>query len=107
VHEDNDILGALSLHDYDHFTPGWGGVLFGTFVVSVFALCGAVSLFYPDKVSVPKQYEDGLEAELGGPRAVRVSSSTCDTETNNGLTCAGEEIRRGRAVDCALNTLYV
>ncbi|KAF2276946.1 uncharacterized protein EI97DRAFT_432565 [Westerdykella ornata] len=71
VHEDNDILGALALHDYDHFTPGWGGVLLGTFVVSVLGLCGIVKLWYPDKITVPKAYEGGLEEELGGPRAVR------------------------------------
>jgi NADH dehydrogenase (ubiquinone) 1 beta subcomplex subunit 8 len=34
-----------------------------------------VSQIYPDTISVAKQYEDGLEAELGGPRAVRVSYS--------------------------------
>lgn len=28
---------------------------------------------YPDRVSAPKEYEDGLERELGGPNAVRVS----------------------------------
>jgi NADH dehydrogenase (ubiquinone) 1 beta subcomplex subunit 8 len=67
-------MGALSLHDYDHFTPGWGAVLMGGFIVSVLGLCGVVSLYYPDKISVPKTYEGGLEAELGGPRAVRVSS---------------------------------
>ncbi|KAH7138649.1 NADH:ubiquinone oxidoreductase 20.1kD subunit [Dendryphion nanum] len=71
VHEDNDILGALSLHDYNHFSPGWAGVLLGTFVVTVLGLCVAVKQIYPDRVSVPKTYEGGLEAELGGPRAVR------------------------------------
>ena len=73
MHEDHDILGPISLHDYDHFTPGWGGVLMGTFVAAVLGLCAVVYQVYPDKVSVPKEYEDGLEAELGGPRAVRVS----------------------------------
>ncbi|KAF1954545.1 hypothetical protein CC80DRAFT_594971 [Byssothecium circinans] len=72
-HEDNDIQGAISLHDYNHFTPGWGFVLMGTFIASFFGLCGVVSLTYPDKISVPKEYEDGLEAELGGPRAVRAA----------------------------------
>ncbi|PSN67308.1 hypothetical protein BS50DRAFT_600731 [Corynespora cassiicola Philippines] len=71
VHEDHDILGALSLHDYDHFKPGWAFVLMGGFIVSVLGLCGVTKLYYPDKISVPKTYEDGLEAELGGPRAVR------------------------------------
>ncbi|KAH7080080.1 hypothetical protein BKA63DRAFT_505678 [Paraphoma chrysanthemicola] len=69
-HEDHDIQGVLSLHNYDHFTPGWGGVLFGTFVASVFGLCGVVSMYYPDKLSAPKTYPDGLEAELGGKRAL-------------------------------------
>jgi NADH dehydrogenase (ubiquinone) 1 beta subcomplex subunit 8 len=72
-HEDHDILGAVSLHDYNHFTPGWGGVLFGTFVVTVVGLCVAVNQVYPDKVSAPKTYPDGLEAELGGKGAVLVS----------------------------------
>ncbi|CAI6339430.1 unnamed protein product [Periconia digitata] len=71
VHEDHDILGALSLHDYDHFTPAWGAVLMGSFIVSVLGLCLVVKQYYPDKISVPKTYEDGLEAELGGPGAVR------------------------------------
>jgi NADH dehydrogenase (ubiquinone) 1 beta subcomplex subunit 8 len=71
-HEDHDILGVLSLHDYDHFTPGWGGVLFGTFVVAVLGLCGAVSMVYPDKKSAPKTYPDGLEVELGGKGALLV-----------------------------------
>ncbi|KAF2638425.1 hypothetical protein P280DRAFT_405197 [Massarina eburnea CBS 473.64] len=72
-HEDHDILGAIALHDYNHFTPSWGFVLLGSFIATAFGLCGVMSLVYPDKVSVPKQYEGGLEAELGGPRAVRVS----------------------------------
>ncbi|KAF1923644.1 uncharacterized protein M421DRAFT_9441 [Didymella exigua CBS 183.55] len=69
-HEDHDILGALSLHDYDHFTPAWGGLLLGTFVATVLTLCFAVSHVYPDKVSAPKTYPDGLDAELGGSRAM-------------------------------------
>lgn len=78
VHEDHDILGALSLHDYNHFTPGWGGVLVATFIATVAGLCVVVAQIHPDKVSVPIQYEGGLEAELGGPRAVRVSDVRFD-----------------------------
>lgn len=73
-------------------------MLLGTFVVSVFALCGAVSLYYPDKISVPKQYEDGLEAELGGPRAVRVRHMRRGLQTKNGLTYVGKEIRGGHEI---------
>lgn len=49
-------------------------MLLGCFVASVFALSGVVSLFYPDKISVPRTFPGGLEEELGGPRAVRVST---------------------------------
>ncbi|KAH7344271.1 hypothetical protein BKA66DRAFT_577058 [Pyrenochaeta sp. MPI-SDFR-AT-0127] len=69
-HEDHDILGVLSLHDYDHFKPGWGFVLLGTFVASVLGLAQVVKQVYPDKVSAPKTYPDGLEAELGGKGAL-------------------------------------
>ena len=66
-------MGVLALHDYNHFTPQWGFVLMGTFIASVFGLCAAVKSVYPDKISAPKTYPDGLEAELGGKGAVLVS----------------------------------
>lgn len=72
-HEDHDILGAVSLHDYNHFKPGFGGLLFGTFVLTVIGLCVAVNQVYPDKISAPKTYPDGLEVELGGKGALSVS----------------------------------
>lgn len=72
VHEDNDILGVFSTEPYRHFSSGWGAVLLGTFVASVFTLCGVVSVYYPDKPSVPRTFPGGLEKELGGPGAVRV-----------------------------------
>jgi hypothetical protein len=50
----------------------------GTFIATVAGLCVVVAQIHPDKVSVPKQYEGGLEAELGGPRAVRVSHVRSD-----------------------------
>ena len=45
----------------------------GCFITSVFGLVGIVSLFYPDKPSAPRTFKDGLETELGGPNALRVS----------------------------------
>ncbi|KAH8728340.1 hypothetical protein GQ44DRAFT_702170 [Phaeosphaeriaceae sp. PMI808] len=69
-HEDHDILGVLSLHDYDHFKPGWAGVLFGTFCLTVAGLFAVTSTFYPDKRSAPRTFPDGLEVELGGKRAL-------------------------------------
>ncbi|KAF2216059.1 hypothetical protein CERZMDRAFT_82107 [Cercospora zeae-maydis SCOH1-5] len=71
VHEDNDILGIFSPDVYTHVTPGWGGVLLGTFVGAVGVLCAVVYRFYPDRPSVSRSFPDGLEAELGGPKAVR------------------------------------
>ena len=50
----------------------------GTFIAAVAGLCVVVAQIHPDKVSAPKQYEGGLEAELGGPRAVRVSHVRLD-----------------------------
>lgn len=41
-------------------------------MIAVFGLSGVVYQFYPDQPAVPKQYEDGLETELGGPGALRV-----------------------------------
>jgi len=69
VHEDNDILGVFSTHSYDHFKPGFGAVLLGTFVASVGVLMAVVYQFYPDKASVPRTFPDGLEKELGGKNA--------------------------------------
>ena len=73
VHEDNDILGIFSPEEYTYTTPGKAFFQLGCFAAAVFGLCGIVSVYYPDKPSVPKTYPGGLEAELGGPGAVSVS----------------------------------
>jgi NADH dehydrogenase (ubiquinone) 1 beta subcomplex subunit 8 len=73
VHEDNDIFTTFSTESYTHFTPRKGFFLVGCTVSAFLLLCGAVSLVYPDKPSVPRTLPDGLEKELGGPNAVRVS----------------------------------
>jgi len=71
VHEDNDTLGVFSTEPYTHSTPGKAGLHVGAFVVATLGLCGVVYQYYPDKVSTPRVFPDGLEAELGGPKAVR------------------------------------
>ncbi|EPE27715.1 NADH:ubiquinone oxidoreductase 20.1kD subunit [Glarea lozoyensis ATCC 20868] len=71
VHEDNDILGTFSPEEYTWVTPGKGAFQIGCFVAVVFSFCGVVSMFYPDKPSAPREFEGGLEAELGGPGALR------------------------------------
>lgn len=73
VHEDNDILGMFSPEEYTHQKPGTAALQLGLFVASVFGLCAVVGVLYPDKQSVPREFEGGLERELGGPTAVRVS----------------------------------
>lgn len=72
VHEDNDILGIFAPHEYTHTKPGMGVFQISCFVVTVLGLCGVVSMLYPDKPSAPREFEGGLERELGGPTAVRV-----------------------------------
>jgi NADH dehydrogenase (ubiquinone) 1 beta subcomplex subunit 8 len=62
----------FSPHEYTHTTPGKGLFQMGCFVAVVLTLCGVVSISYPDKQSAPREFEGGLERELGGPGAVRV-----------------------------------
>jgi NADH dehydrogenase (ubiquinone) 1 beta subcomplex subunit 8 len=73
VHEDNDILGTFSPHEYTWVKPGKGALQLGCFVAIVLGFCGVVSVLYPDKPSAPREFEGGLEKELGGPGALRVS----------------------------------
>jgi hypothetical protein len=44
----------------------------GAFIVSVGALCGVVSIYHPEKPSVPRTFPNGLEVELGGKGALPV-----------------------------------
>jgi hypothetical protein len=85
---------VLALHDYNHFTPQWGFVLMGTFIASVFGLCAVVGTVYPDKLSAPKTYPDGLEAELGGKGALVVSVVNAFAEIVL-MTFTGTKARRG------------
>ena len=79
VNEDNDILGMFSLYEYTWVKPGKGALQLGAFVATVLALCGVVSMTYPDTPTVPREFEGGLERELGGPDALRVSyRNSCD-----------------------------
>ncbi|TPR05145.1 Peptidyl-prolyl cis-trans isomerase cyp6 [Aspergillus niger] len=75
VHEENEILGVFSPEQYTHVTARKGLFQVGAFVVTFLGLCGVVSMFYPDKPSVPKTYPDGLEKELGGPGAAPARKS--------------------------------
>ncbi|RKF60296.1 putative nadh:ubiquinone oxidoreductase subunit protein [Erysiphe neolycopersici] len=74
IHEDNDILGMFSPHEYTHVKPKTAFFQIGIFISAVFALAASVNLLYPDKPSVAKKYEGGLQKELGGPDTVGARS---------------------------------
>lgn len=76
VHEDNDILGVFSPEQYTHVTSNKALLSIGTFVVGFLGVCGLVSLYYPDKPSTPRTFSNGLEKELGGSAAIRVSTDS-------------------------------
>jgi len=71
VHEDDPELSMFSLHEYTFAKPGKAVFQIGCFVAAVLSLCGIVSLTYPDRPSAPREFEGGMERELGGPEAVR------------------------------------
>ena len=72
MHEDNDIMGMFSPEEYTHVKPAKGAFMIGCFLATVLGLCTVVSFTYPDKQSAPREFEGGLERELGGPNATRV-----------------------------------
>ncbi|KAL8670171.1 MAG: hypothetical protein Q9168_005268 [Polycauliona sp. 1 TL-2023] len=74
VHEDNDIMGVFSPHEYTHFTPRKGFFLLGCWITTVLGLCGVVSVYYPDRPSAPRTFAGGLDRELGGKGAVPARS---------------------------------
>lgn len=73
VHEDHDLLGMFTPYEYTWTTAGPGLLQIGAFVAVFLSVCYAVKMTYPDRVAVPREFEGGLERELGGPGAVRVS----------------------------------
>lgn len=74
MHEDNDMLGMFSTYEYTWTKAGPGIIMFGTFVVAFLGVSGIVYLTYPDRKTSPREFEGGLERELGGPGAKRVCS---------------------------------
>lgn len=73
IHEDNDVLGIFSPWEYTWTTTGPGLIMVGTFIAVFLGVTGIVYLNYPDMPAYPREFEGGLERELGGPGAVRVS----------------------------------
>lgn len=73
IHEDNDVLGIFSPYEYTWTSTGPGLLMIGTFITVFLGVTGVVYFNYPDMPAYPREFEGGLERELGGPGAVRVS----------------------------------
>ena len=64
----------FSLYEYTHMTPARGFLIWGVLISVVLSGVYGLSFYYPDRPSAPKEYESGLDKELGGPGAVRVGT---------------------------------
>ncbi|ROW00032.1 hypothetical protein VPNG_08360 [Cytospora leucostoma] len=71
VHEDYDQLGLFSTYVYNWVSPQKGLWQIATFVATLFSVLYVIKLTYPDKPAYPREFEGGLQRELGGgaPRA--------------------------------------
>jgi hypothetical protein len=94
VHEDHDILGMFSPYEYTWTTTGKGLAQIGAFVATFFSVLYVVKLSYPDKRSYPREFEGGLEKELGGAGALIVSTGP----TTWARADADSRVRQGRLV---------
>ncbi|KAK5630111.1 hypothetical protein RRF57_005826 [Xylaria bambusicola] len=72
VHEDHDILGVFSPYEYTWVSSKMAFAQIGMFIATAMGVCWVVGRLYPDKPSFPREFEGGLERELGGPGAIRV-----------------------------------
>ncbi len=73
VHEDHDILGMFTPYEYTWIAPGKGLFQIGLFIAAFLSVVGLVKLNLPEAPAYPREFEGGLERELGGPGALRVS----------------------------------
>ncbi|KIH94038.1 NADH dehydrogenase (ubiquinone) 1 beta subcomplex 8 [Sporothrix brasiliensis 5110] len=74
VHEDYDQLGMFTPYEYTWTTTGKGLAQIGAFLAVFLAVVYTVKETYPDRVTVPRTFEGGLERELGGSGALRARS---------------------------------
>ncbi|KAM0814390.1 putative NADH:ubiquinone oxidoreductase 20.1kD subunit [Seiridium cardinale] len=74
VHEDHDLLGMFTPYEYTWIAPAKGAAQIGAFILTALGICWVVGQTYPDKQSFPREFEGGLERELGGPGALRARS---------------------------------
>ncbi|KAI0903253.1 hypothetical protein F4823DRAFT_619335 [Ustulina deusta] len=71
VHEDHDVLGMFSPHEYTWVSSRTAFAQLGVFIAVFMGVCWVIGRLYPDKPSFPREFEGGLERELGGPGATR------------------------------------
>ncbi|KAL2176540.1 uncharacterized protein P884DRAFT_225430, partial [Thermothelomyces heterothallicus CBS 202.75] len=108
VHEDHDILGMFSPWEYTWIGTGKGLFQIGVFVAVFLSVCYGVKLTYPDRVSYPREFEGGLERELGGPGAVRVSQAVAPCRRELVLTSSLRpewRVTRTRKYCCERSTI--
>ncbi|KAI1329203.1 NADH:ubiquinone oxidoreductase subunit [Xylariaceae sp. FL0255] len=74
VHEDNDLMGIFSPHEYTWVKPKVAFFQLGVFITVFCGVLYVVKALYPDRKAFPREFEGGLERELGGPGAVRARS---------------------------------
>lgn len=66
-------MGIFTPHEYTWVSPRKGLVQIATFIATFLSVCYVVKATYPDRPSFPREFEGGLERELGGAGATRVS----------------------------------
>ncbi|KAI1265855.1 NADH:ubiquinone oxidoreductase 20.1kD subunit [Xylariaceae sp. FL1019] len=71
VHEDHDMLGMFSPYEYTWVSNKTAFAQLGIFIATFVGVCWVVGRLYPDKPSFPREFDGGLERELGGSGAVR------------------------------------
>ncbi len=74
VHEDHDVLGLFSPYEVHLDHPGNGLFQIGCAVSAFLTICLVVKATLPETPAYPREFEDGLERELGGSGAIRVGT---------------------------------
>lgn len=72
LHEDDDTLGMFTPYVYTWVSPKKGLVQIGVFIATFLSVVYAVKLTYPDRPMYPREFEGGLDRELGGRGATLV-----------------------------------
>lgn len=67
--------------EYNFYSTPQAFALFGCAVATFLTAWGVIYLYYPDRPTVDKGYEGGLDRELGGRGALIVSDYSCYTRT--------------------------